>query len=82
MELVRRSRLRTGAISCTLYRDGADPSTFLLIQFFAIWEEHLRQHTGRLTGTDQERERAHAVAVEERTLPAHPPGRTTGATSR
>jgi hypothetical protein len=77
MELVRLSRLRTGATSCALYRDGADPSVFLLVQFFPTWEEHLRQHTGRLTVTDQEREeRANALAVEELVgahyFPAHP----------
>jgi MFS family permease len=66
MELVRLSRLRTGATSCELYRDGTDPTTFLLVQLFATWEEHLRQHTGRLTGTDQEREeRANALVVGE-----------------
>lgn len=66
MESVRLSRLRTGATSCTLYRDGADPTVFVLVQFFPTWEEHLRQHTDRLTVTDQEREeRANAFAVEE-----------------
>jgi quinol monooxygenase YgiN len=62
MESVRMTRLRTGATSCSLYRDGADPSSFLLVQEYPTWEEHLRQHTGRLTGTDQEREQqAHAL---------------------
>jgi hypothetical protein len=66
MELVRLSRLRTGATSCVLYRDGADPTVFVLVQLYPTWEEHLRQHTGRLTGTDQEREeRANAFALEE-----------------
>ncbi|WP_214402212.1 MFS transporter [Pseudonocardia lacus] len=66
MEAVRLTRLRTGATSCTLYRDGADPTVFLLVQLFPTWEEHLRQHTGRLTVTDQEREeRANAFAVED-----------------
>jgi MFS family permease len=77
MELVRLSRLRTGATSCALYRDGADPAVFLLVQHYPTWEEHLRQHTGRLTVTDQEREeRANALAVEELVgahyFPAHP----------
>jgi MFS family permease len=77
MEQVRLTRLRTGATSCSLYRDGADPSTFVLVQLFPTWEEHLRQHTGRLTGTDREREeRAHALAIEEpvgaHLFPAHP----------
>jgi MFS family permease len=66
MELVRASRLRTGATSCTLYRDGADPKVFVLVGTYPTWEEHLRQHTGRLTGTDQEREElANALVIEE-----------------
>ena len=66
MELVRASRLRTGASSCALYRDGADPTVFVLVGMYPTWEEHLRQHTGRLTGTDQEREQlATTFAVEE-----------------
>ena len=50
---VRRSRLRTGASSCELYQDGADPSQFLQVSQYPTWGEHLRQHTGRLTGADQ-----------------------------
>lgn len=66
MELVRLTRLRTGATACSLYRDGADPRMFLLVGLYPTWEEHLRQHTGRLTGTDREREeRANALAVDE-----------------
>jgi len=66
MDLVRSTRLRTGATSCALYRDGADPTVFLLLGMYPTWEEHLRQHTGRLTGTDQEREElANAFAIEE-----------------
>jgi MFS family permease len=77
MEQVRLSRLRTGATTCSLYRDGADPSTFVQVAVYPTWEEHMRQHTGRLTGTDREREeRANALAVEEPTgthlFPAHP----------
>jgi MFS family permease len=68
IELVRASRLRTGATSCALYRDGADPKVFALVGMYPTWEEHLRQHTGRLTGTDQEREElANALAIEEPT---------------
>jgi hypothetical protein len=65
MEPVRRTRLQTGATSCQHYPDGADPSTFLLVQIFPTWEEHLRQHTDRLTNTDREHEElAHSFAVE------------------
>ena len=53
MKEVRRSRLRTGATSCELYQDGADLSQFLQISEYPTWGEHLRQHTGRLTGADQ-----------------------------
>jgi MFS family permease len=53
MKEVRRSRLRTGANSCELYQDGADPSRFLQVSEYPTWGEHLRQHTGRLTGADQ-----------------------------
>ena len=39
---------------------------FLQVGLYPTWEEHLRQHTGRLTGTDREREeRANSLAVEE-----------------
>lgn len=64
---------------CRLYRDGANPSAFVLVALFPTWEEHLRQHTGRLTGTDREREeRANALTIEEpegaHFFPAHPDG--------
>ncbi|WP_229070025.1 MFS transporter [Actinoplanes sp. DH11] len=54
MERVRLSRLRTGALRWGLFRDGADPSRFVEAYVVPSWGEHLRQHTGRLTGTDQE----------------------------
>ena len=83
MEPVRRSRLQTGATSCELYRDGADSSVFHLVQSFPTWEEHLRQHAGRLTGTDREHEElAHSFAFNVfgahlfPVVPSHPsPGR-------
>ena len=55
---VRRSRLRTGATSCALYRDGADTSRFVELSLYPTWAEHLRQHEGRLTGADEEIETA------------------------
>ncbi|WP_425432357.1 MFS transporter [Geodermatophilus amargosae] len=65
MEPVRRSRLQTGATSCRLYQDGINPSLFVLVQSYDTWEEHLRQHTGRLTGADRQREEmAHSFAVD------------------
>jgi len=53
MLAVRRSRLRTGADSCDLYQDGMDPSQFVQVSEYRTWGEHLRQHSGRMTGADQ-----------------------------
>jgi MFS family permease len=51
---VRRTRLRTGATSWRAYRDAEQPD--LIVEQFVVpsWEEHLRQHDGRVTGRDQE----------------------------
>jgi MFS family permease/quinol monooxygenase YgiN len=57
MEHLRRSRQRTGAIRWGLYQDGEDPRRFVEVFLVPSWQEHLRQHTGRLTGADQELER-------------------------
>jgi quinol monooxygenase YgiN len=55
---LRLSRLRTGAIRWELYRDGAEPNRFVEEYTVPSWEEHLRQHHGRLTGADVEIEQA------------------------
>jgi MFS family permease len=60
MELVRASRQRTGAMRWGLFRQGEATSNFVEIYQLPSWDEHLRQHGGRLTGEDQ--------AVEERAL--------------
>lgn len=67
MARVRRSRLRTGAVRWELYRDGADPASFVEQYVVRSWDEHLRQHQDRLTGTDQ------AVETEARALAEGPP---------
>jgi hypothetical protein len=56
MARVRESRLRTGAVSWGLYRDGAEGRTFVEMFVVLSWDEHLRQHHERLTGTDREYE--------------------------
>jgi hypothetical protein len=62
MEAVGRSRRRTGAIGWDLYRDGANPRKFVEIFTVGSWDEHLRQHGGRLTGSDRKaEERARAL---------------------
>jgi MFS family permease len=53
MQQLRGSRRRTGAISWELYRDGDRPTRFVEVFRVASWEEHLRQHAGRLTAADQ-----------------------------
>jgi predicted MFS family arabinose efflux permease len=54
MVRVRLSRLRTGASQWGLFRDGEIPHEFVELFVVASWDEHLRQHTDRLTGTDTE----------------------------
>jgi len=61
---VRRSRLRTGAAQWGLFRDGDQPDQFVEIFVVPSWEEHLRQHTERLTGADRQAEQqADALSV-------------------
>ena len=68
MGQLRRSRLRTGGTRWELYRDGERPNRFVELFWVASWEEHLRQHAGRLTETDR--------AVEEAALAfSDPPAR-------
>jgi MFS family permease len=63
MEAVRRSRLRTGAVRWGLFRDGEQPGCFVEVYLVPSWDEHQRQHTGRLTGADREaEERAQSLA--------------------
>jgi predicted MFS family arabinose efflux permease len=52
MALLRQSRLRTGALDWALYQDAGDPHLFIELLGVASWEEHLRQHRERQTGTD------------------------------
>ncbi|MEU4804560.1 MFS transporter [Actinosynnema sp. NPDC023587] len=54
MRKVGRSRRRTGATQWGLFRDSADPDAFLETFTVATWQEHLRQHLERGTGTEVE----------------------------
>jgi hypothetical protein len=58
MESMRRSRLRSGATRWDLYRAGERPD--LCYEQFQVptWQEHQRQHDGRLTAEDQAIENA------------------------
>jgi MFS family permease len=53
MEAMRRSRLRSGASRWDLYRVGENPCLFLEQFRVQTWQEHQRQHDGRLTAEDQ-----------------------------
>ena len=76
MARVRLSRLRTGATQWGLFRDGEAPHHFVELYAVPSWEEHLRQHSERLTRTDQQYEEeaeaftagpedtSHLIAVE------------------
>jgi MFS family permease len=56
MTRVEQSRLRTGAVEWGLYRTGETAHRFVEIFSVPTWEEHLRQHNERLTGTDRQYE--------------------------
>jgi MFS family permease len=58
MNLLRQSRRRTGATRWELYRDADQPNRYIELFSVPSWEEHLRQHEGRLTAADQEVEEA------------------------
>ncbi|BEL06854.1 MFS transporter [Actinoplanes sichuanensis] len=63
MEGVRRSRMRTGAVRWGLFHDGERTGRMVEVYVVPTWDEHLRQHTGRLTGADRDtEERALALA--------------------
>jgi MFS family permease len=63
MSAVRRSRLRTGATRWGLFRDGAETDVFVEVYQVPSWDEHLRQHEGRLTVADRaDEQRAGALA--------------------
>jgi MFS family permease len=64
MRAVRRSRQRTGAVRWGLFHDGESADTFVEVYQVPSWDEHLRQHSGRLTGADQEAERRARALVQ------------------
>jgi MFS family permease len=60
---VRRSRLRTGAAQWGLFLDGETVDQFVELFVVPSWEEHMRQHADRQTGTDWDfEERASALS--------------------
>lgn len=65
MPALKRVRRRTGGTSWNLYRDASDPDRFVEQYTVGSWDEHLLQHSGRLTGFDQAvDEHARQLSVE------------------
>ncbi|MFC9789872.1 MFS transporter [Rhodococcus sp. NPDC127528] len=54
MRAVGRSRRRTGATRWAIYQDSATPGQFVEAFTVGSWSEHMRQHTDRVTGYDQQ----------------------------
>jgi MFS family permease len=71
MAWVRRSRLRTGATRWDLYLEGETPHRFVEVYAVPSWAEHLRQHGGRLTGSDQAAEQRATVLSDPPPVVAH-----------
>ncbi|MEV4760458.1 MFS transporter [Micromonospora sp. NPDC049559] len=76
MEQVRASRQRTGAVRWGLFREGESADRLVEVYQLPTWDEHLRQHGGRLTADDRAAEaRAYALAdgqpAVRHLLPAH-----------
>lgn len=53
MDLVRAARQRTGAMRWGLFRPAETADQFVEVYLVPSWDEHLRQHGGRLTGEDR-----------------------------
>jgi hypothetical protein len=71
MSMVRKSRLRTGAVEWGLYKDGETKNRFLEIFVVPSWEEHLRQHNERLTGFDRQYEEQADALSDPPSLTTH-----------
>jgi MFS family permease len=54
---LRRSRMRTGAVQWGIFRAGEVPDQMVEVYVVPTWDEHLRQHGGRMTGADVELDR-------------------------
>jgi hypothetical protein len=68
MDPVERARRRSGAYRWRLFQDAADPERFVEAFLVTSWEEHLRQHSERLTVSDRrvlERVREHVLDGSE-----------------
>jgi MFS family permease len=71
MQAVRRSRLRTGATRWGLFRPGEQADEVVEVYLVPTWDEHLRQHEGRLTGSDEREEQAAWALAEGPPVVSH-----------
>ena len=71
MQSMRGSRLRSGAIRWQVYRVGEDPGSFVEQFEVPSWQEHQRQHDGRLTMQDKAIEDAAFAHIVGRPQPEH-----------
>jgi len=71
MQSMRRSRLRSGAIRWEIYRVGENPRMFVEQFEVASWQEHERQHDGRLTLEDKRIEDATFAHIVGHPHPEH-----------
>ena len=80
MHSVRRTRMRTGAVQWGIFRHGEVEGRLVEVYVVPSWGEHLRQHTGRLTGTDRDIELRASALAEGPPDVAHllPPDSTAG----
>jgi MFS family permease len=75
MVAVRLSRLRTGAVSWELYREGETAHRFIEYFIVTTWGEHMLQHGGRQTQADaaidkRARDLSHPKPVTRHFFPA------------
>ncbi|MDG6105778.1 MFS transporter [Dactylosporangium aurantiacum] len=56
-DALRRTRMRTGAVQWGVFRAGEFPDRMVEVYVVPSWDEHLRQHSGRMTGADEELDR-------------------------
>ncbi|WP_410812077.1 MFS transporter [Micromonospora sp. 067-2] len=75
MDLVRGARQRTGAMRWGLFRPAETTDRFVEVYLVPSWDEHLRQHGGRLTDEDRRaedraRELTDGVPVVRHLVPA------------
>ena len=57
VDALRRTRMRTGAVRWGMFRAGETPGRMVEVYVVPTWDEHLRQHSGRMTGADEDIDR-------------------------